>query len=151
MNHLPKLTFIALGPEVEPRVTTIAPHSWNHYLEATALGNQRQSPKFRDHVLAEVFGKGITTIIPAWVDAALTDIVEGYAGPHADRVKQLAAVILLRESFERPTAEATKPADKPRGVTRGGKRVAIVPPTTPPLQPLGALFDEEEAKLTGAA
>ena len=152
MNHLPKLTFITVGPEAAPSVQTISTFAWGHYLQAVDLGNRRGSPKFRLAALAEVFGRGVTAIIPAWEDECLNGIVADYAGPHADAVKQLAAVILLRESFERPVAGGErKPEPKGRSVSRGGKRVRLdVPPAAPP-GTLGALFDEEEARLLGAA
>ena len=131
-----KHTYLAWGPSTEARVVALGPHDVNVYLQACALGNSRGSDKFRAHAIEQAFGRGVTTIIPAWVPEALLEVVGWEFAP--DLAKQLAAVILSGGTFERapaPVAEEKRPA---RAITRGGKKVSILPPAPVGPRPGGA-------------
>lgn len=119
-----KGTYIAFGETVEPRVILLTQHKDRELLEGLALCEKY--PKQKPYLLGQIFGPGIDTIIPAWIEDLMTSIGKGYEGVHWQRVRQLAAAIVLDIPFE----ELDKRPGK--GQPGAGDRVPPQPVTPKP-------------------
>lgn len=93
-----KGTYIVFGETVEPRVVLLTQRQDRELQEGLALCEKY--PKQKGYLLGQIFAKGVDTIFPAWTEELLTSIATGYEGIHWQRVRQLAAAIVLNITFE---------------------------------------------------
>ena len=122
-------TFLLIGADMEPAVvalTKVAHDGLNDGLRVAALYGKEDA---RARVYRQVFGMPAQYAVPCWSVEAMTAIATGYVGPHADRVKGLAARIALGQPYGADETGAGNGKDP-----RGGQKAKLVPekPRKPP-------------------
>lgn len=124
-------TYIAFGPETAPRVVYLDERARSLFADGLIL--IEKYPRQRDYLYAQTFGPGIDTAFAAWDRTFMELIAKTFDGPHWQRVRQLAAAIVLGVPFEELDKKSGKdgglPVRQPRQPVKpkpGG--IALAPP-----------------------
>jgi hypothetical protein len=113
MNLLPH-SFLVWGPDLEPQVHTLCCEQVQRYFETSLATTDSIAKQF-------TFGTGATTAVPTLLEPMML-LAEEYEGPHQDRVRFLAACIVLGRPFNADAGSEggqRVPAPKPRPRTPG--------------------------------
>lgn len=138
-------TFLLIGDAMEPAVMTLTKTRHDALNSGLAVAAKYGQPGARERVYQSIFGVPALYAIPCWSVEAMTAIATQYAGPHADRVKPMAARIALGQPFG--ADEQGPPKGTGKG-PRGGQKAKLIP--EPPRRPPGGAAADLFAK-AGAA
>lgn len=119
MPHMqPKGSYLVFGPSMEPGLFWLTADQMESFAQGVRIA--REAPTNVEMYLSQIFGstfaKGALAAIPAWSPEALEMIATRYEGPHAARVRYMAAALALGRPIEPLGGDPGKGSD-------GGEKV----------------------------
>lgn len=121
----PKGSYLVFGPSMEPGLFWLTADQMESFAQGVRIA--RDAPTNPEMYVAQIFGstfeKGAMAAIPAWSAEALEMIATRYEGPHAARVKYMAAALALGKPIEPPGGDPGKGS--------GGEKVPADPGPKP--------------------
>jgi len=113
MNNILPHSFLVWGAHVEPQVHVLACDQVQRYVDTMLITSGTLASQ-------HVFGPGVDTVAPALAEPMLM-LAEEYTGPHQERVRYLAACIVLGRPFNADPGEGGQkvPRQEPKPRTPG--------------------------------